>query len=166
SSKGQLIFQFLIETLLLVWISIGVSYFLIELITSYFKIYLPEGLFIDFGSTGNILFLLVLSVAVTLLSGIYPALILSNYQPELAMKSSQLAGRKFTLGLFLRKNLTIIQFSLSIMFVIGILVINKQMLFLTSQSMGFDKVLVAYARAPFMDPSKNHSNLIIKERLE
>src|SRR5690606_14715650 len=76
SSKGQLIFQFLIETLLLVWISIGKSFFIIELITSYFDQYLPEGLFIDFGSTGNILFLLVLSVAVTLLSGIYPALIL------------------------------------------------------------------------------------------
>src|SRR5690606_24103906 len=132
----------------------------------YFKIYLPEGLFIDFGSTGNILFLLVLSVAVTLLSGIYPALILSNYQPELAMKSSQVAGRKFILGLFLRKNLTVIQFSLSIMFVIGIFVINKQMLFLTSQSMGFDKDLIAYAQAPYMDPSKNNSNLVIKAKLE
>lgn len=166
SSKRQLILQFMVETFVFVWLSIGVSFFLSELTTRYFVEYLPEGLQINFRSIENILFLLGLSLVLTILSGIYPALILSNYQPEPAMKSIQSAGKKLTFGLFLRKNLTIIQFTLSIMFVIGVLTINKQMVFLSSQAMGFDKESVVYARAPYRDQSKGLNNLLIKEKLE
>ncbi|WP_373522062.1 ABC transporter permease [Aquiflexum sp.] len=166
SSKGQLIQQFLTETYLLVGLAIGVSFFLTELTVSYFADYLPGGMEVLIFSFENILFLIGLSVALTFLSGIYPAFILGNYQPDLAIRGDLKDPKGFSFGLFLRKNLTIIQFTLSIAFIISVLAITKQIKFLNSQELGFDKETLMYARAPYLDPSTGATNLPIKERLE
>ncbi|WP_194776842.1 ABC transporter permease [Pararhodonellum marinum] len=166
SSKGQLIQQFLTETYLLVGLAIGVSFILTELTVSYFSDYLPGGMQIHFLSFENVLFLLGLSVVLTFLSGIYPAFILGNYQPDLAIRGDLKDHRGFSFGFFLRKNLTVIQFTLSIAFIISVLAITKQINFLNSQELGFDKESLMYARAPYLDPSTEATNLPIKERLE
>ena len=166
SSRGQLIQQFLTETYVVIGLAIGVSFFLTELMTFYFAEYLPNGMQIDLFSIENILFLLALSVMLTLLSGIYPAFILGKYQPDLAIRGGQKDPNGFSFGLFLRKNLTVVQFTLSIAFIIGVLTITKQIQFLNSQELGFDKEAVMYAWAPFLDISTGANNLTIKERLE
>jgi ABC-type antimicrobial peptide transport system permease subunit len=166
SNRKQLILQFLVETYIFVFMGIAVSFLLSEGATHYLKDYLPDDLRIDLFSLENILFLIGISILLTILSGLYPALILSKYKPDSALKSSQVVGGKLSLGLFFRKNLTVIQFTLSIMFVIGVFTINKQMGFLSSQELGFDKEWVAYARAPFRDSTKGQNNLLIKKKLE
>ena len=166
SSKKQLIQQFLTETYLLVALSIGVSFFLTELITYYFAGYLPDGLEIEILTIESVLFLLGLSVVLSFLSGIYPAFILGSYKPDQAIRGELKDPKGFSFGLFLRKNLTVIQFTLSIAFIISVLTITKQIDFLNSQELGFDKESVMYASAPYLDLSSGANNLLIKERLE
>lgn len=165
SSKGQLVRQFLMETSLFVWIAVAFSFIVVELIAYYFKEYLPEGMKIVFFSPENLVFLAALSLVLTFLAGIYPAFIMGSYQPDLALRPERQAARGFSLGLFLRKNLAVVQFTLSIAFIIGILSVDKQLKFLHSHELGFDKETVMYIQAPYLDPSRSNYNLLVKEKL-
>lgn len=166
SNRGQLIAQFLMETFVLVVMAIVVSFFLVHLMASYFADYLPKGMDIAFFSWENVVFLLGLSIVLTFLSGIYPAFVMGNYQPDHALRPDRTASKGFSFGLFLRKNLTVIQFTLSIAFIIGVLAINKQIRFLHDRELGFDKEAILYARTPYLEPSRVTYNLLIKEKLE
>lgn len=165
SSKGQLVRQFLMETSLFVWIAVAFSFIVVELIAYYFKEYLPEGMKIVFFSPENLVFLAALSLVLTFLAGIYPAFIMGSYQPDLALRPERQAARGFSFGLFLRKNLAVVQFTLSIAFIIGILSVDKQLKFLHSHELGFDKETVMYIQAPYLDPSRSNYNLLVKEKL-
>jgi putative ABC transport system permease protein len=154
-TRIQLISQFLTETFLIILVSSILALGLVEGLKLLFKTYLPQDFSIEYFSLFNILFYTAFPVLLTLISGIYPALILSNYDPQRALKGEMVKNRKFSLGVFLRKNLTIIQLSSSIAFIILVLVLNYQLKFVTSQPLGFDKEAVLYAQLPFMsDPDK------------
>src|SRR5260221_5379942 len=87
SSRKQLILQFLSETFLLTLIATIISAALTPILLGAFAIFIPQGLTFDlFNQPGILIFLLGLVVAVGLLSGIYPAIILSSYKPILVFK--------------------------------------------------------------------------------
>lgn len=154
-TRIQLISQFLTETFLIILVSSILALGLVEGLKLLFKTYLPQDFSIEYFSLFNILFYTAFPVLLTMITGIYPALILSNYDPQRALKGEMVKNRKFSLGVFLRKNLTIIQLSSSIAFIILVLVLNYQLKFVTSQPLGFDKEAVLYAQLPFMsDPDK------------
>jgi putative ABC transport system permease protein len=75
------------------------------------------------------------------LSGIYPALVISNYQPIQVLKGRFTDSGK---GLFLRKLLTVFQFTISIALLIGTILVYKQLHFMQIQELGFspDQVIV------------------------
>jgi ABC-type antimicrobial peptide transport system permease subunit len=105
SSRSQLIFQFLSETALIVTLAIFVAVFLSEMLGRYFKDFIPEGLTIEYLSKRNVLFLSVLGLILTLVSGLFPALILSGYQPHKVLKRDLKKPNGFSLGHFIQKNL-------------------------------------------------------------
>ncbi len=154
-TRTQLIVQFLAETFLLVGFSTVLAMVLVEAIRMLFADYLPADFKIDFISPSNLLFYLGFPAVVSLVTGIYPSLLLSGYQPQRALKGELKSKTGFSFGVFLRKNLTVLQFSSSIGFIILVLVLNHQLKFVTSQPMGFDKEAVLYSSLPFMsDPEK------------
>ncbi|EAZ79684.1 ABC transporter permease [Algoriphagus machipongonensis] len=154
-TRFQLIFQFLAETFLIILVSSLLALGLVEALKILFKTYLPQNFTIDYFSSLNLLFYLAFPVLLTLITGIYPALILSNYDPQRALKGEKVRNGKFSLGVFLRKNLTVVQLSSSIAFIILVLVLNYQLKYVTSQPLGFEKEAVMYASLPFMsDPDK------------
>jgi len=154
-SRLQLIIQFLAETLLLVVFSTVLALGLVEFIQVIFLGYLPSGFTIDHFSTLNLMFYLGFPSLLTLITGIYPSLVLSGYQPQRALKGEMNSRRRFSFGGFLRKNLTVLQFSSSIAFIILVLVLNYQLKYVTSQPLGFDKAAILYSSLPFMsDPDK------------
>ena len=154
-TRFQLISQFLAETFLIILLSSILALCLVEGLKVLFKTYLPQNFTVEYFSLFNILFYTAFPVLLTLITGIYPALILSNYDPQRALKGEMVRNGKFSLGVFLRKNLTVIQLSSSIAFIILVLVLNYQLIYVTSQPLGFDKEAVLYARLPFMsDPDK------------
>ncbi|RAI87904.1 ABC transporter permease [Algoriphagus yeomjeoni] len=154
-TRFQLISQFLVETFLIIFTSTLLALAFVEGLKLIFSTYLPQDFAIAYFSLTNILFYTVFPVLLTLITGIYPAFILSNYDPQRALKGEMTRDGKFSVGVFLRKNLTVIQLSSSIAFIILVLVLSYQLKYVTSQPLGFDKEAVLYAHLPFMsDPDK------------
>lgn len=159
SSRFQLLRQFLVETFLYVWISIFVSYAMIGLMAIYFSEFFPKGFEVQYLLWSNLLFMVALSVVLTLLSGTYPAWIMGSYSAHEALKKGWASSGQFSFGLWFRRHLTTIQFSISILFIIGILVIYKQMSYINQKHLGFDKEQVMYVGFPYGSDSLQLKNM-------
>lgn len=136
SSKKQLIIQFLSETFLItlvsVVIAIGIALaglpLLNHLLQTAVKIRIGWPL---------IVFLASLIMSVTFLSGLYPAMVLSGFNPIVVLKNkltSKTAG-----GLSMRRVLVIFQFAMAQILIIGTLVVVRQMNLFQHADLGFDK---------------------------
>ncbi|KEO73925.1 ABC transporter permease [Anditalea andensis] len=150
SQRVQLIVQFLSETFAIVLIAGMVAVLMAYLITQYFKDYLPQGFEPSYVNHLSLLFLFGLMLLLTLVSGLYPALVLARYQPQRALKGEVHHVHGFSMGVFLRKNLTVLQFSASIAFIILVTVLTTQLNYISSQPLGFEKDAVLYTNLPFM----------------
>jgi len=84
----------------------------------------------------TLLTLLLIALSIGLLAGIYPALILASFQPIASLKGRFSSGTK---GLFLRKSLVIVQFTVSIALIIGTAVVYLQLNYMRSRDLGFSK---------------------------
>ncbi|MFC2186307.1 ABC transporter permease [Fulvivirgaceae bacterium LMO-SS25] len=158
SSRSQLILQFLTETYIIVMIAVMLSFLITELSLRYFQDFLPSALVIDYLSGQNIAFLLLFGLSVTMLSGVYPAYILGSYQPQKVIREKSSVQRS-TFGYFLRKNLTVLQFTLSISFIIIILVVSAQINYISNKDLGFDNEEIMVSITPFADPLKRNETL-------
>ena len=138
-SRGQLIFQFLIETAVLTSIS-----FLLALWITEFMLDAWNGLLsiveMDLQMDGSVLLVgLGLIAVVTLVSGLYPAVKLSSFQPSESLKNSSLLSETQKDKISLRQILVVVQFVISQILVIGTIVIAFQMNYFINKELGFDK---------------------------
>lgn len=166
SDRSQLVFQFLSETFLLVSFSSLFAVFMADLIQVYFKAYLPANFLFSSFNTISIGFLIVNALVLTGLTGLYPALFLSKYQPQRALKGELLETKGFSMGVFLRKNLSVLQFAASIAFIIMVAVLSSQMKYITSQPLGFSKEAVLFTQLPFMGDKEQRELLAERIRNE
>lgn len=154
-SRGELVIQFLTETLMLVLLSLGIAMILVEGLRLVFTPYFPADFTIQYLSWTNFGFYLAFPLLLALITGVYPALVLSGYEAQRALKGELAKSGRFSMGAFLRKNLTVLQFSTSIAFIILVLVLQAQLRFVSSQPLGFDQEAILYASLPFMsDPDE------------
>lgn len=155
-TRRQLMLQFLSETFLLtiaaVLLSVLISWLCLPLLGNLLGITLG----ITAAQVSAIgLFLGLLSITVTLLSGFYPALILSGFNPVLALKSR--FALKQTNGISLRRALVVLQFVIAQVFIIGTLVVMYQMNYFRSASMGFNQYAVV--NLPLPADSASHAKI-------
>lgn len=139
--RSQLVFQFLTETVIQAFVALLISIFLIELcITGFNEIVNRELTFLGGNWPMWIISMLGLSLIVGLLAGAYPAFIMSSFQPTKVLKSL-VKGKQ---GTAFRKGLVVTQFSLSVVLVIVMLFIYKQINYMMDQELGFsgDQVVV------------------------
>ena len=88
SSRVQLIIQFLSETFITTLFAVIISVAIAPVILKLFQDFIPAGIKLDIlGQPDLIIFLLLLTVVVSVLSGFYPAVLLSGYKPVLVLKN-------------------------------------------------------------------------------
>lgn len=140
SSKKQLVIQFLSETFFITIIATIISVALTPLLLNMFSDVIPQGLTFDIlNKPSLILFLCLLTIAVSFLSGLYPALILSGYKPVLILKSQAFANSGQTRNAWVRKTLTVSQFVIAQFFIIATMMVSKQINYSMNADLGFKK---------------------------
>jgi predicted permease len=85
----------------------------------------------------TVAFILIVIAVVTILSGLYPSLILSGYKPALALKNKITSANVG--GISLRRGLVVAQFAISQVLIIGTIIAISQMSFINHADLGFDK---------------------------
>jgi hypothetical protein len=136
SSRGGLIGQFLIETLLLTVCAMVLSLALVRPAMGLFGDSIPTGVRFRLFDAGNWVFLVSMAVFTTLVAGFYPARLMSSYLPVLSLKGS--LDKRGTGGVGLRRALIVFQFSISLLFIIGSLVIGRQTRYMRQMDKGFN----------------------------
>jgi putative ABC transport system permease protein len=137
ASKYQLVLQFFIDAIMLCLIAFIIALLFAMLLLPLFN-QLIGTVVADsiFSSFQNISSLFLISVAVGVLSGAYPALFLSGFNPINSLKGK--TGSSGT-GLMLRRSLVVAQFSISIFLIIATVVVYMQLNFMQNQQLGFQK---------------------------
>ena len=137
SDRLQLLTQVIGETFLIVMIALVVAVAIAQFCLPYIKHIASINEPLNLLNWKTVYFLITLVVAVTILAGLYPAMILSGFNPPLALKnkiSSATVGRTS-----LRKGLVVAQFAISQILIIGTIVAITQMNFIRRADLGFNK---------------------------
>ncbi len=146
SEKGQLIRQFLAESILISLFSLLISLILYEVFQPFFGEMLhkkmPSLLAV---SSYFYLFAVLFSVFIGLLSGIYPAFILSNL-PSIDSLKGKLKSIKE--NIFFRRLLIISQFTIALFVFVGAFVISKQVNYFFNKDLGYQKEAVVTLSVP------------------
>ncbi|HET6996722.1 MAG TPA: ABC transporter permease, partial [Chitinophagaceae bacterium] len=135
AERAQLIRQFWGEALLMVLISFVLAIVLAFVFLKPFNVIASKELVLAFDGT-TILFFLAIIIIVGLIAGFYPAIVLSGFSPIKVLKSRLQSSGSIS---FFRKGLIAGQFVASIIMIIGTLVIGKQLNYLRSKNLGYDK---------------------------
>src|SRR5688572_22677882 len=138
--QSHLIRQFLFESLLVTFISFLLALCVVNLLLPAFNQFTNKQLSLGFSSDYRIwLFAIAFVIIIGLLSGSYPALLLSRFKPVLLLKGFKLQNRT---DLTLRKALVIFQFTISVVMIIGTIVLFLQVRYLNHANLGFNKDLL------------------------
>lgn len=135
AGRGVLIGQYLGEALLMSFCALLVGMVLARLFLPTFNAISGKTITMSFDPffMGSVLTITILT---GLLSGLYPAFYLANFDPIKVLKGKM----KGSLGeLWLRKGLVIFQFSLSLILIVGVLVLFKQVTFIQDKNLGYER---------------------------
>ncbi len=150
STRGQLIAQFLSETFLITLFAVIISIALAPVILKLFVDFIPKGVTINYMHQPDLfMFLLVLVVLVSVLSGFYPALMLSGYKPVDVLKNQVLGGSNKSRTAWLRKSLTVTQFVIAQFFIMATILVSKQIYYALHKDLGFKKDAIVNMSTPY-----------------
>jgi putative ABC transport system permease protein len=137
SERKVLIGQFLLESVVLSFISIVVAFGLIALLLPLFNQLSGKSLTVAyFMQPVNILLILAFAVIIGLMAGLYPAFVLSSFKPILVLKG-RFKSQKY--GLALRNGLVVFQFAISVILIVSTIMVNSQMKYMMGEKIGFRK---------------------------
>ncbi|GAB2699126.1 ABC transporter permease [Mucilaginibacter koreensis] len=164
STRRELIGQYLSETFLITMLAILIAMGIAPLILKLFTDFVPAGVSANvFHQPLILLFLLALAVVVSLLSGFYPALILSGYKPVSVLKNQAYSGTSKTRNSFLRKSLTVTQFVIAQFFIMATLLVGKQISFALHKDMGFKKDAIITIKLPYQEKNLMNKKMLLNQ---
>jgi putative ABC transport system permease protein len=134
AAKGQMVMQFFTESFLMTAISLLLAIILTSAFLEPFNNFSGKSLSLDLFSPIHITCLLGLLICIALLSGSYPAFILSGFKPATALKG-KIRASVWSIGI--RKGLVVFQFAVSIVLIVCSLVIYRQLQFMQQHDLGF-----------------------------
>ena len=134
--RSQLASQFLFESVLFATVSSILAVGLLQLVMPFYTSFLGYELPAYWSNPLLYVFILGVIIIVGVFAGSYPALLLSSFSPIESLKGKLKVG---TQGVFFRKALVVFQFAISVLLIISIAVVMKQMYFVRNTDLGFDK---------------------------
>ncbi|HEX6181737.1 MAG TPA: ABC transporter permease [Chitinophagaceae bacterium] len=144
ADRKQLVFQFIGETILLAVLAVFVATVITSLLVPVLNNFTDKS--IVFNPIANpLLAFLILGggVAIGILAGIYPAMVLSGFRPIAVLKNMKLFGTGSHIP-WLRQGLVVLQFALSALLIVSAIIVYKQTSYLNNKDLGFDKEQVIY----------------------
>lgn len=135
--RNSLMLQFQIESILMAFVAMILGLGILEL----FRILISTALSVDLPFSiwdgGNIIWLcLLLPIGVGFLAGIYPSFYLTSFRPAAVLKGKLATGMRQS---GLRNGLVLVQFTVSIVFIVATILVYRQLEYFQSKNLGFDK---------------------------
>ncbi|HEY4109350.1 ABC transporter permease [Puia sp.] len=162
SLRGNLISQFMMESILVSFIAmvlaVGLAYLLLPVFNQLSAKHMEIGLLTRPWLLPSMALLVVI---VGLLAGSYPAFFLSAFRPILVLKGSVASGFKTS---YLRNSLVVFQFGISIFLIVGTAVIYRQLGYIHDRELGFnrDQVMVVYNPYVMGDQAKTFTKELLR----
>ena len=141
AERGSLIGQFIAESMMITAVAVVVSLLIITLLLPFFNQITGKQITLPFAQSAFWLRLLVITLITGILSGSYPALFLSSFKPVKVLKGALKLDTGTTM---LRKGLVVFQFVLSIIMITATIVVSRQINFIESKNLGYDKDNLVY----------------------
>ncbi|MFD0765084.1 ABC transporter permease [Mucilaginibacter lutimaris] len=156
SNRSQLIAQFLSETFLITLFAVIIAIGLAPVILKLFTDFIPQGVTANYMHQPDIfVFLLILILLVSLLSGFYPAMMLSGYKPVDVLKNQVQGGGSKSRSAWLRKSLTVTQFVIAQFFIMATILVSKQIYYALHKDLGFKKDAIVNISTPYKQLNTN-----------
>jgi len=140
-SRGQLVRQFFIESLLHSGLGLAAALALVGLTLPFFNQISGRRLALDLAQADLVFGLLAVVLVAGLVSGLYPALFLSSFPPARVIRSGAHPGGR---SVRLRQILVVFQFAVSALLIVGTLVVDSQISFLMSRDLGMTQENIVY----------------------
>lgn len=134
--RSQLASQFLLESILFATVATILAVLLLQAIMPAYTNFLGYELPAYWSNPYLYVFMLGVIVVVGLLAGSYPALLMSSFSPIQSLKGKFRVGKH---GAFFRKALVIFQFAISVLLIVSVTIVMKQMHYVRTADLGFDK---------------------------
>ncbi|MFC5624742.1 ABC transporter permease [Algoriphagus winogradskyi] len=136
ANKSELVIQFITESILVSWIALILAILLVQLLLPFFNQLTGKNLALDLTNPIFLLGLVSITIITGVLSGAYPAFILSRFKPISVLKGD---NKSILKGQTLRRILVIAQFSTSAILIVGSIAIYQQINFISNRNLGFNK---------------------------
>ncbi|GAB3984988.1 ABC transporter permease [Spirosoma terrae] len=164
AERSQLVRQFLFESLLLSGMALAGAVLTAVLVIPFFNELLTVQLSISWQQA--LLLILGIWLVVTLLGGLYPAFVLSGYQPVAVLKGTL---STYGQGAWLRRVIIVFQFVLAVCMIAGVLVVRRQMTYMQQYDIGFTREQILSVYLPDDSTARAGANALanrLKERSE
>lgn len=161
ADRKSLILQFLSESVIISYLSIILGLLLVHVFLPFYISLVDRPIEIHYFDNFQVIpTLLIGGLILGIISGSYPAILLSSFKPSKMLKGDSGTSKS---GSWIRNTLVIFQFSISIFLIIGTLTIYKQLSYLQNKELGFNKEQVLIVNNP---GTLNHDKVsIFKETL-
>ncbi|WCT10758.1 ABC transporter permease [Mucilaginibacter jinjuensis] len=163
SSRKQLIVQLLSETFIITLLAVILAISITPGILKLFADFIPKGVQANLLQVPVVAFLLILTIAVSLLSGFYPAIVLSAFKPVAVLKNQTNTATGKTRNAWLRKSLTVTQFVIAQFFIMATILVSKQIYYVMHKDLGFKKDAIIIVETPYKTMLTNKKQIFINK---
>ena len=157
SSRAGLVWQFLSETGFIVLAAMILALLLANPVIYALHGFIPDGVRLHIGDPMTWLFLAVTVLVTCLLAGWYPARALSSFLPVVSLRGQGV--QQLNSKSYLRKGLIVFQFTVSLVFIIGTIMVGRQIHFMLNTDLGFKKDAIYTVYVPWNQPGNRKSAL-------
>jgi len=162
SLKSRLIAQFLVESVLISLVSFLLAITLVQvLLPTFNQLAMTELSLERLFQPQTILLLFACILLLGIIAGIYPAIYLTTFKPVASLKGEQLTG---VTSVLFRRILLTFQFAISVVLIIGVLTILRQLKYMKTADLGFEKELIVNIHPRGMRKDFNKRQ-VFKERM-